>query len=372
MRFVPWAMIVLTAAVASGAAPTTQISGTRSAACDVNVWSSYQWTPSLLDLKLALIAQLSEPARTLLNVSPDALQQYLTIDYWRNTEVAIPTPQGRVDGPVRLHLEVNLDSAAQPAAKEFLAAVVAALPSQIEAEQNGDTVQEKCREQLGDTQGQLMRLTDDIQSTRARLIDEGLGGALEGVSQAVSKLYEQRQEMRLELAAAKAEQQALAQEILQVTKQAEEKAASDPIAQQMQEIVALKEKRAGELQQQMKNGVASPDQVDAALADAAEARVQLLERRESVAETAGGDVLADLRKQLAMIEVNLAQANARDQVLSDDSQRMRDADQEAEQAEQKKGEADRLAQQMLDLESRMQDLQQNAPHYPAPIVQQIK
>src|SRR5204863_2703935 len=59
------------------------------------------------------------------------------------------------------------------------------------------------------------------------------------------------------------------------------------------------------------NKTVAQAEVEAAEAKAAEARVRLWERQEIVTRTAGGDLLADLNKELAMLSINMAESEVR-------------------------------------------------------------
>ncbi|HUB26742.1 MAG TPA: hypothetical protein VL992_15055 [Tepidisphaeraceae bacterium] len=368
MKWMRNVVIVALTGLLCAAAPTTQISNTRTAECDVIVWSGYDWNPNLLDFKLALIRELAGPAESLLHVKPEALQQYVTIDFV-HPNVTAALPQGRLDTPVRLHLAVNLDADAQPAAKEFLAAVVDQLPVMIDEQQNGTAQLGTYQVQCDVVREQLAELTDSIRERQVHLTRDGLGGATpEGVRAAAAKLYEQAEDVRLDMASAKAERQALAHEISELAVQAKEKADDDPIAAQLEEIVKIKEKRAAILKQA---ATASTAETDAAEADAAEARVQLLERREAVAQAASGDVLGDLRKQLVNVEVNLAQIQARDQVLADASNQILDGSDVADEMQEEQMRAANDAARIAEYEKRISDLQQSSHDYPKPVVKVV-
>jgi hypothetical protein len=55
----------------------------------------------------------------------------------------------------------------------------------------------------------------------------------------------------------------------------------------------------------------SAAELDATEAKVGEARVRLWERQEFVTRTAGGDLLADLNKELAMLSINMAESEVR-------------------------------------------------------------
>ena len=351
----PYPLMILI--LAGAAAPTTQVSGTRSAECDVQVWSSYQWQPDLSDFKMALLNKLSDPAHTILNVGPDALQQYLAVSYERNP----------VDSSVILHLEVDLDKDARPAAKEFLDQIIAVMPSAIQnMENSGPTQMERLLDRL---RGQRDFLQQQSRELKYELRDLNvLDPSADGVRDTAHKLEAERQDMLLEAAAAKAEQEAMAKAAATLSDQAAAKAADDEIAKELKNIVDIKEKRAEVLREAVRTGTGTPQDLDDAEAQVAEARVQLLERREAVAQAAGGEVLGDLQKQLVNLQLHVAEVQARSAAINKAAESLLQADDLAQKAQDAARQIDELSEQINKASAALDSAQESLSGRPAPRV----
>jgi len=352
--------VMLFAALTIGATPSTQPSGTRTANCDVNVWTDYDLQANLPAFRNALIDYLDNPARMILKVSPEVLQEYLN--------VKIVSQPGA--DPVKVHLFLNLDSDARPAAREFLNQVIAVMPAAIEGMENPGLEQTQDVEfRLEDRQQGLQQESNGLRTaiSNMNLIDS----SPDAVREMADKLQTEREEVRLEAAATKAERVALMEQIVELTTGAEAKAADDAIAKELENIVKIKEKRAEFVKNQLSTGLATPEQLDNAQAEAAEARVQLLERREAVAQ-AGGDMLADLRKQLVNLNVSFAEINARDQAIEESAKRLtHNATDIASRAQDITAELKRLQQQIDACSEQYMTLRDQAQTKPKPLVRVV-
>jgi hypothetical protein len=312
-------IVVAALMLPAAAGPTTQ-SGTRRASCVLDIWSSLDFRQVLYvghptfaydDLRTALCRELGPAAHEMLGIAPEVLQEYVTVEPTPSTE----WPNNQLVGAgssqrSRLTLTLALDDKAQPAAREFMGKMIDALPGVIDRMQRGD----------------LLNQMDDVMRSRAELADQeqrarqwrdllrtmGIDGRTTTDIEALARsLDEQNQQLNLDVAALSAQSEILAETVDRINADATRKAADDPIATELETIVTVKEKKLEFLQAQYKLGTASPSDLSDAEAGAAEARVQLLERREAVARAAGGDALADFQKQLVLVEVNLAQDKAR-------------------------------------------------------------
>ncbi len=153
-----------------------------------------------------------------------------------------------------------------------------------------------------------------------------MNGRSEGDISALTRdLDLQTLKMKLDVAALSAERDVLAKTVGQMNAEAEQKAHDDPVAAELEKIVSLKQSMLASLVALQKVGNASPGDLSNAESAAAEAHVQLLERREAVERSAGGDELADLQKQLVQAEVNLAQDMARVDAIGKESDELNKA-----------------------------------------------
>jgi hypothetical protein len=310
-------------AVLIAAGPATQISGTENAACAVDISSDMEWLMpnSVASVQSGLHRALADKAKTMLGIAPEDLPSHLSISCG---------PLG-IERMGRVIITVSLGPDEPQMAKEFLDEAVAALPGAIyQAEMD------PLKEQIDKTQKELTEESHEslhLRSVQNQLyaITQGIADpSSDGIHSLARNLDQQKQSLTMDSVAMSAEQDELAKVVDRINTQAEQKAQDDPIAKEMDTIVKLKQHKFEYYTTQWKNGTASQDQVDEANAQVAEARVQLLERREAVAHAAGGDTLVDLQKQMVQLEVNLAETKARldaiDQQYSNISQAVQQID----------------------------------------------
>lgn len=294
----------------AAAAPTTQ-SGTREAYCVVDVWANI----NAESVTRELLREMGPAAHDILGIAPDALQEYVIMENIDRGNLAGHTDLAAMQnfvrmGQQRIILSVILDDHARPEAKEFMDKMIEALPGAIDRAQRGPLEDQlddivRARQEIAEQEQRAKQLTDYLRSV-------GLVGRTPADIQAMAKsLDDQKQSLNLDVAALNAERDVLSKAVDKINAEAEEKAAVDPVAKELETIVDAKEKKLDMMKSAYRAAaVPSTDLADAETA-AAEARVELLERREAVIHAAGGDALADFQKQLVMVEVNLAQDKAR-------------------------------------------------------------
>jgi predicted nucleic acid-binding Zn-ribbon protein len=156
--------------------------------------------------------------------------------------------------------------------------------------------------------------------------------------------------------------------IAEITRAAGTQIKNDRIVQELEKLVAGREldmKRLNELKGQ--NLVAAAE-VEAGDARIGEARVRLWERQETLNRTAGGDVLADLNKELAMLSIAMAESEVRLERLSksvDNFAKAVDLIDELESAITARQAADAA---LVDAENRLADRLRTLRQYQAPVV----
>ena len=287
------------------AGPSTQ-SGTRQANCVIDVWSKINFNE--VDSTRAIIQNLGPTAHEILGIAPEALQEYINIQPVNHPGF------GGADfpdtGQTRVTVILTLDEKAQPAAREFLDKMIQSLPGEIDHLQRG-----QYEEQLGRIkEARVAQATEEnrVRNAQDELRSMGMGNRSTADIRALAKsLDEQNQNLNLDVAALTAQGSVLNDTVDKMNAEAAKKAADDPVAKELETIVTVKQKKLEMLQGAYKTGQVSSSEMADAEAAAAEARVQLLERRESVAHAAGGDALADFQKQLVTVQVSLAQDKAR-------------------------------------------------------------
>jgi hypothetical protein len=306
----------------AAAGPATQ-SGTTQARCVVDVWSTLDFRPVLYpghqtfafdDVKAAICNELRQQANQMLGIPPNTLQEYVTFE--PSTEAQNLTNSRNVPvsaEPYRLILSLTLDDKAQPVAREFMDKMLDVLPQVIDRMEQADLEKRMDDVMRARTEAQVRRqqAADRINAVKNLGVDARTADEIDALARG---LDEQSMQLTLDVASISAERAILSGTIDQINAEAAHKAADDPVAAQLQTIVDLKEKKLGYVQSEARGG--NPPELSDAEADAAEARVQLLERREAVERAAAGDALADFQKQLVLAEVTLAQDQARLNAIS--------------------------------------------------------
>jgi hypothetical protein len=117
--------------------------------------------------------------------------------------------------------------------------------------------------------------------------------------------------LSLELAGKEARLRETLRQIQKVKLTAEVKGAKDPVIGELEKLVGLRDREVTMQRELVKRGVANVASVQTAEGKLAEAKVRLIERRESVVEMAGGTVLAKLNEELAMLGLDTVELAAK-------------------------------------------------------------
>ena len=128
---------------------------------------------------------------------------------------------------------------------------------------------------------------------------------------AITRLEDERDKLALDTEAMAVRRKAVESTIARISKSAEEQIKGDRIALELQKLVQSREAELKRMQDLSAQKFVAQAEVEAAEARVGEARVRLWERQEIVTRSAGGDLLADLNKELAMLSINMAESEAR-------------------------------------------------------------
>ncbi len=115
--------------------------------------------------------------------------------------------------------------------------------------------------------------------------------------------YRQR-ELDMKLATLHARQNALAEQIARIGREAAAQVDGDPVVIELTKVVQLREQQVKRIQD---GGARAPLQEEDKLAVA---RAELAKQRQAVSQRAGGELLADLNKELVMLVVDIAATEA--------------------------------------------------------------
>jgi hypothetical protein len=140
----------------------------------------------------------------------------------------------------------------------------------------------------------------------------GLADASEdGLRELARGLETQYETAQIDTDGKAARQQALAQAIANLSSQVNSKLNSDPIVQQLQEVVDIQQKELDLLKSASANGAAGINDINKAEVAVAQAKAAVLERKEAAAQTAGADTLEAWNRDLLSLSIDLAELRAR-------------------------------------------------------------
>jgi len=120
---------------------------------------------------------------------------------------------------------------------------------------------------------------------------------------------------RLELAGKRARLKAALRKIDEIRTVAQKKAGDDPVTRELRKLVGILEQGVNRLEQLVQKGVADMASLQAAQGKLAEAKVRLIERKESIIQFAGGDVLARLNEELAVLGLDTVELEAKENTI---------------------------------------------------------
>jgi len=127
------------------------------------------------------------------------------------------------------------------------------------------------------------------------------------VQQKITQLQGDRLKLELALAPKEARRAALERAIDELKAKASDEQALDAISEQMKKIVAAREAELNSIKQMMRDGRASANEMAAAEAKVAEAKIPLLERQASLGKRGKGELLDRLADELAMVSVDVTE-----------------------------------------------------------------
>jgi predicted nucleic acid-binding Zn-ribbon protein len=217
----------------------------------------------------------------------------------------------------RLTLSVSLPPDKFPPdkrrASEFVDKVVSGLASQLGNFWNDDPQLRRAHRDVDEAEQKVERWRQELKDIEQK-IREITGRSdvdADAIRASVPKLEDERQELRLTVIGKEARQKALTEAIEKLSKAAAARASDDPVAAELEKVVTFKERARDRLRQLHEQGVATNEETAAAEAPIAEARARLLERREAVKQSSGGEMLSGMNRELATISIDVAEAQAK-------------------------------------------------------------
>ncbi len=133
----------------------------------------------------------------------------------------------------------------------------------------------------------------------------------ETLRSAITRLEDERDKLALDTESMAVRKKAIEDTIAQITAKSAEGMKKDRVAVELEKLIQSRETDLKRMQQLAAENSVSRAQLEETEGRLGEARVRLWERQEVVNRTAGGDVLADLNKELAMLSINSMESQHR-------------------------------------------------------------
>jgi hypothetical protein len=282
--------------------------------------ADFQW---LANLKEALCLKLEPAGKDILGVSPTVMRRYIQL-----TGPVVNIEDGVVvTNGTTIRLLVTLDDDAKPAASEFANRAAAIFPdvfaefdrkilAKLQAELRDPLTDALKQEKDLETSLPLERAKEDTAQTQLHALGM-IDIDADDIHKMAEKLDTDRENSQIDHAATDGRRQALEAAIAKLTEEAQQKAGDDPVATELEKVVSAKQERLKWAQNAHEHGMASAADVANAQGEFAEARVHVLERRENVARLAGGDAINQLQSELQTLELNTAEADAKNKAMAD-------------------------------------------------------
>jgi hypothetical protein len=317
-HLMPWGVLAVLASLAGATTlgqeqPRQQPSGTRRACCAVRICYDADLLPLSKPLVETLVrspAVSGEPARRLLGAEAVESDRGCTLTFTEHGQ-----SRGGEDNVLVGELcVVILSDDVKPVAAELLAEVCERLQAALRGV--GEQDEARLKEQLTRVTAELERQEGHLdelraleQQMRAQAGQSDLGR--EAVLTMVHDLETEQRELEVELAAAQVREQALAEQIAKIGRDVKDTVEKSDVAVELQKVIALREKQAELLRLRVDQGVVSAQELDPIQEQIALARAELAKYRESASQAVGGDLLADLNKQLVELAVESTEYRVR-------------------------------------------------------------
>jgi hypothetical protein len=270
----------------------------------------------------ALTDALSRPERT-----ADIARKFIGLD-------ALPAGAlwfgGKMDdhGAV-LTINVTLPPEATHAASELAEALVRRVRSDLE--QQFDVWRGTQLEMIHAEKDRQMRAVEELAAqiedrrNKARSMTGRLDVSPDAIRATAAKLEDQRMTLELELAGSSARRKAIEERIAEISARGEKSIKGDEAAAQLEQVVKIREQSLDLIRKQYQAGSGAAMEVSKEEAALAEAKARVALRRSDVAAAAGGgELLAQLNRELTMLSIDVQEKQVRTELIEKQLARLRD------------------------------------------------
>jgi hypothetical protein len=178
----------------------------------------------------------------------------------------------------------------------------------------------------------------------------------ETVHRLITTLQEQREQMELEAAGADGRRAALQEAIAKLSKQLDDRAASDQVSVELAKVVDIRETQVKRQKALYDHGNIPQSEVDAAQAALASARAELAAARQKAVSSASGDALDAWNRQLLELTIAAQERAARLKFVVDRLEKCSEVLQALDVAESRRGDVPRFEKEALEAEAGINSL----------------
>jgi len=162
------------------------------------------------------------------------------------------------------------------------------------------------RTRVEEAQERLAKLRSNL-----RAITRRVDVSPETLRGAITRLEDERDKLALDTESMAVRKKAIQDTIAEITEKSAQEMKKDRVAVELEKLVQGREEEVRRMQKLAAENTISAAQLEESQARLGEARVKLWERQEVINRTAGGEVLADLNKELAMLSINSMESTHR-------------------------------------------------------------
>jgi acetolactate synthase small subunit len=173
-------------------------------------------------------------------------------------------------------------------------------------------------ELLSEAQFKLEQVIHEIEAAEQQGSPEQLRNQLESARNTLS-------ELALHRVSAEARREAIVARIDELRGKSEDAAASDPLIEELEKIVAIRERQLQAVRDLREAGTIPTDAISDAETEMANARVELLKARRAAMADAAGGVVQELNNELSRLIVQLAEIDARSKAVHEQVEKLRAA-----------------------------------------------
>jgi hypothetical protein len=315
----------------------------------------------------ALTDALSRPERT-----ADIAKKFIGLD-------ALPPGSlwfaGKMDdhGGAALTMNVTLPPQALHAASEFAEALVRRVREELER-QHADW-RDRQVEMILVEKDRQMRAAQELavhiedRRNKARAMTGRLDVSPDAIRATAARLEDQRMTLELDLAGASARRKAIEERIAEISARGEKSVKSDEATVQLEQVVKVREQALDMARKAYQAGagvtVLDMSKEEAAVAEA-KARVAL--RRSDVAAAGGGELLAQLNRELTMLSIDVQEKQVRMELIEKQLARLRDVPSLLDSIESDQGALGRARMKLEAIQAQAEDMDRRLSAMRPPMV----